>query len=624
MNITFTKLYIQSFMSIGEAEIELQDSGYTLLNGINNKSEDSAKSNGSGKSSLWEALIWCLTGETLRGCKDVENIYLDSGCYVELDFKIDNDIYKVIRTKNHKKYKTNLFLYLNGQNVSGKGIRDTEKILHQYLPDLDSSLLGSVIILGQGLPTRFTNNSPSGRKEVLEKLSKSDFMIEELKKRICNRMTILQQQLRIAEDERLQCRSKIEVSEKMLSEIENSLSSLESKEIYQNIINKVEATLQELQLKYSQLSSLESEINHKVTCLLDERKKIQESQSSEYLELKNKYLTDIADIKSSITTLNIEIQNLNDYIKKAEKVTDICPTCGQRLSNVFKPDTSTQIEELKVKQDLLEKENSNLNILINAQNKELNQVSIKYKEDLDANETSLNTAKLELNDLRSSLTKISVEIDNQNRQKSAADANIKIIETQLEDLSFRKTNLRQDINDLNTNLIRYEEGIKNLNSKISIVRKFETVIKRDFRGHLLAGVIEYINKKAKEYSKEIFNTELIKFELNGNNISISYNGKEYEMLSGGEKQKIDLIIQFSIRDMLCEYLNFNSNLLVLDEIFDNLDATGCEKIVNTISKKLLSINSIYIISHHADELDIPADNYVTIIKEETGISRVKS
>ena len=85
---------------------------------------------------------------------------------------------------------------IDGKDCSGKGIRDSEKLLAQYLPDITASLLGSVIILGQGLPQKFTNNSPSGRKEVLEKLSKSDFMIEDLKSRVTSRRLELQKTIR--------------------------------------------------------------------------------------------------------------------------------------------------------------------------------------------------------------------------------------------------------------------------------------------------------------------------------------------------------------------------------------------------------------------------------------------
>mgnify|MGYP003294812544 CR=1 FL=1 len=167
MKILFQSIHIENFLSIGNATIELNDSGYTLVNGINQNPDDSAKSNGSGKSTIFDAIVYSLTGETIRGSKDVVNIHGNDGALVELNFVVGHDEYKIIRTKDHSKYKTNLKIYINGEDKSGKGIADSKKLLAEYLPDLTSSLLGSVIVLGQGLPQRFTNNSPAGRKEVL-------------------------------------------------------------------------------------------------------------------------------------------------------------------------------------------------------------------------------------------------------------------------------------------------------------------------------------------------------------------------------------------------------------------------------------------------------------------------
>ena len=70
---------------------------------------------------------------------------------------------------------------------------------------------------------------------------------------------------------------------------------------------------------------------------------------------------------------------------------------------------------------------------------------------------------------------------------------------------------------------------------IELINKMETSIKRDFRGYLLSNIILYINHKCKEYAINIFNNDNIEFKLDGNNISISYNNKEYENLSGGER-----------------------------------------------------------------------------------------
>jgi DNA repair exonuclease SbcCD ATPase subunit len=121
---------------------------------------------------------------------------------------------------------------------------------------------------------------------------------------------------------------------------------------------------------------------------------------------------------------------------------------------------------------------------------------------------------------------------------------------------------------------------------------------------------------------DIFHNDKIEFTLDGNLIYIAYNGKQYEALSGGEKQKVDLIIQFSIRDMLCNFLNFSSNILVVDEIFDNLDNIGCQEVINLISTKLSDISSIYIVSHHTD-IDIPCDKELIVIKDKNGVSRLR-
>ena len=196
MHINFSSLKIHNFMSFGDAQLNFDDTGFVKVVGVNENIDDLSMSNGSGKSALSESIIWCLTGDTLRGTKNVKNIYCDDGTYVDIEFYVDSNQYRLIRSKDSKDYKTALQIYINGKDCSGKGIRDSEKLLLDYLPDITTSLLGSVIILGQGLPQRFTQNSPSGRKEVLEKLSKSDFMISDLKDRVSKRKSELNDEIR--------------------------------------------------------------------------------------------------------------------------------------------------------------------------------------------------------------------------------------------------------------------------------------------------------------------------------------------------------------------------------------------------------------------------------------------
>ena len=85
---------------------------------------------------------------------------------------------------------------------------------------------------------------------------------------------------------------------------------------------------------------------------------------------------------------------------------------------------------------------------------------------------------------------------------------------------------------------------------------------------------------------------------------------------------VDLIVQFALRDMLCKYLDFDSNILVCDELFDGLDSIGCNKVVDLIAN-LTNITSIYIVSHRQD-LSLPVDRNLTIVKDARGISSIQN
>lgn len=624
MNICFKSLKIHNFMSFNDAEINLDNQGYTLVSGTNNYKLDSAKSNGSGKSSIWESIVWALTGTTIRGTKDIINKFANDGTFVELQFNIDDIKYKIIRYKEYSNIGTNLKIYINDVDKSGKGIRDTETLLEQYLPDITSDLIGSVIILGQGLPQRFTNNTPSGRKEVLEKLSKSDYLIDDLKNKLTKRKIELSENLREKEDAILSDNSKLSVYNKQLIKYNEDLKNFSDPDDIRADIIALERIKTDIQYKINILTNdfnqreeaYNKELNeyqHWLTVLND-------NIQSEQVHIEQNYNTHSKSIE--VEQLKLQIKSQKEEIAKLDAVKDVCPTCGQKLPDVHKIDTTEQkdtvkrleailIEKTKQLQEIENQKQTKIDEMHKTFNKQTNEIKNNVdalKQEFDNVANDLKAKEKELNDIQSQLSKLELEWENFNSQYEPLMLNIKSTEDAIKQLSEE---------------ILYNNNEKdNIKSHFDIVNKMLTIATRDFRGFLLSEVINFINQKAKEYCKEIFDSEEVEFKLDGNNIFIGYCGKQYENLSGGEKQKIDLIIQFSIRDMLSQFLNFSSNILVLDEICDNLDYIGCQKVMNLISTKLSDISSLFIITHHSDELAIPYDNELMIIKDENGISKL--
>ena len=616
MKIIFKKLIINNFMSFEHAELDLNRVGYFIVKGKNNNLNDSALSNGSGKSTLFEALCWVLTGETVRGTKEVSNLKTGESAEIELTFSVDANDYKIIR----KKKPSSLYLFVNGEDKSGKGIRDTTEILNQYLPDLDSNLIGSVILLGQGLPQRFTNNSPSGRKELLEKLSKSNFMIEDLKDKVSERKKNLNNSLRETEDKILilttEKKNKTEEEQNISIELDNLPSVQVLEEELDSLIkdkNNFEIKLDNLNNKIKELNDLKNSLEE-----------IKEQNQQKLLEcstnINEKYEPKIEIQKNNLNDLNSRLFLLSKQIKEIESISDTCPTCGQKLEGVEKPD----VEPFKIEYEDLLKDKDAVENIINKLNLDLKK---EYEEKIIEREDTVRDFKEKIKEISNEITEVDIERDkivSSNLNKLKLEIAVKEQAIQNREETYNKYNeslksIKESLEKIDLDILYNINEKEQLEKRLTIINKINSALNKDFRGYLLINVIQYIDKIAKYYCKQVFGNNNIEFKLDGNNISILYDNKEYENLSGGEKQKIDIIVQFAIRNMLFKYLNFSSNILILDEVTDFLDSSGVESILNLINNCLKDTPAIYFITHH-DNLMFPYDGEITIIKNENGIS----
>lgn len=618
--IQFKKITVHNFGSYGHAELELQNRGFCLVSGQNNYTKDNAISNGSGKSFIWSAICFALTGETISGIKsNLKNINIEEpDCWVQLDFVYNKDFFSIVR---YITPKSDLKIYRNEIDLSGKGIRESDKKLQELLPDLNKDFIASTIIIGQGMPNKFSSFSPSGRKELLEKLTKSDFMIDDIKNRIHTRQQELSIKLREFEDSLLANKTQLNTYLTSLDKLKNDLNNQVRPDFdlliseYSSNINNLQAILNDNQELIDRFEKESEDTNKKLFNVSEEKSKVSAEELSAYTASYTK-------LANSKTTLDFEIKNLQNDITKLKNIKDKCPTCGQMLPHVHKPDTIAQEQQL---QKLLENKNTTENDILqcNKQHSEyLKQIDDAFSYEINSLNKALSIAKQEIskakltyNNTLTSLEDLKAKYNKLLYDKQNWEASISAKQNEIVKLEGEVSKLTNIIAIVSLSKEDYDQ-------RLAIIKKMELLTRRDFRGYLLTNIINYVDAKAKDYCVTVFGTKELSLSLNGNSLEISYCGKAFDGLSGGEKQRVDLILQLAIRDLLVSYLDLSANILVLDEITDFLDRKSCKAVMKLLEKELNTVESVFIISHHADELEIPVDSEIKVIKNEQGISEL--
>lgn len=619
--LNFEKLILHNFGSYQHTEINLQNKGFCLVTGQNHFKKDNALSNGSGKSFLWNAICFALVGETINGLHtNLKNINVvdDPDCFVELSFQNDADHYVITR---YVTPKSDLKIIKNSIDLSGKGIRESEKKLTELLPELTKNLITSTIIIGQGMPNKFSSFSPSGRKELLEKLTKADFMIEDIKRRVSERQGTLSQQIRAIEDQLLINRSQLSVFESNLRTNEANLAGMQKPDFEAQIkahTDTIEQTKQIINAQVETLAGIQKEQAEVDTALLTAN----QSLAAALAEVHAKYDQTSHDLVQRQAQLQAETDSLRREINRIKAIKDTCPTCGQKIPGTVKPDTLEQEVQLQTLTDQLAKAKSDLHNLQDAEREDQKRVNSEHSALL----TTLNTRNSQLKSLIADFARERRDLEAHITQEQEA-CNRLVYERDTWDARYQQLyravlDNKAAIEKATTTIAEADAAREELSEHCKLVKKMDGLSKRDFRGFLLSNIISYINKKAKDYCEVVFNTRDLEVALDGNDLNISYCGKMFDNLSGGEKQRVDLILQFTIRNMLTAYLNFNSNILVLDEITDFLDKKSCTAILELITKELNTIESVFIVSHHASELELPIDSELVIQKNEIGISEI--
>lgn len=663
MTLNFKKLKIKNFMSIGEADIVFDREGFILIDAINKRIEDKSSSNGSGKSSLFEALIWAITGETIRGFKNIFNKYVTdqkAHCEVRVDFDFKGHSWRVLRAMDREGHKQ-LSISKDGEILPSKGLRDAEELLSNQLPELTMKFLGSTVILGQGLPQRFTNNSPAGRKAVLEELSNADYMITHVKENIQRRKSSLESQLDSAKQAIAAADAKIQVNTVNKKRLELQLDELSKFDVDKanDELKKLEDGGKALNEKLAEVVRDEKIAEQDYLTAKQAEYTIEAAIATKISEIRRKYEEIKAGkLKEIYSNIDIELQkyseeseSISEELRKAKESLEhnraivsggYCRTCGQRLQGV----SQEEIDAAKEKIPEMEEKVRNLDLTLGAKKTfisdlkfkrssaqrtvESEYASVTEEEISKAREEAsrmLDEARANTAILKEAHSKLAFAVTSVNNELSEKRSEYKVLREKVQMHLKNIRDMQADIQRCAGEILISEsdkssqEALRdNLQERISVISSMFTFASRDFRGILLEGIIAQLDSILHSYAEKVYGAPLTKFVQDGNAISISFDGKEYEALSGGEKQRLDVLIQLSLRDLIIQTSGVETNILAFDEIFDALDVTGCEAVMDV----LMDLGKqTFVITHRSKELSIPFDSTLTVIKEADGIAHLE-
>lgn len=649
MNIKFEELDIEGFRSIDRISLNLSDQGIVIVKGINNY-EDLASSNGSGKSSVFEAIIYALFEETSSGDRDIENRILGQGCSVVLKFSIDGVSYKIIRQS--KKGKGTVVLYRNDEDISARNKSDTNKLIISIL-GINKAIFLDSIFLSQNAVTNLPSLSPTARKERLEILTNTDNAINNFK-------TFLKEKQTMYESKHVDCQLEInkingkeeslqQQKDKLQAQINDIKIQIEERNKLGNI-EDLDKQIQEYNVEINAINNQIPELDNQIEMisksineLKNEQKVYEEKRVNKDQEVQNQrdkcndLQKEITRVENVISYNNMDIDRINKEIEKI-KNSDTCPTCGRKYDNVNEEhiqkvieDKNKEIKEFENKniennnyiKDLqleldkeievgknLKKEFENLNSLYNDKNEQVSE-----------QQTNLINTNNQKTQLLNSIQNIQVQIDVINKQKDdilkIEIPNSKQYEDMVQDIDTQLNNLNKLKEDKNNELNELDNYINAIKHCIQLVTK-------DFRTFLLKNSLSYLNKILKDYSSQLFSNEsdLIYISENDNKLDIMLGNATYESLSGGEKTRVNIALLLAQKSLANMIGNISCNIIILDEILGYCDALAENNVINLITKELESLETIYMISHK--EIPIGYDTELIVEKNANGLTRLKS
>ncbi|WIT25854.1 hypothetical protein [Bacillus phage SPO1L1] len=604
------QISIENFMSIKKTSFNFDNRGLVLITGDN---QDAFDSNGAGKSTAFsEAPCWALYGQTIRGYKGdkVVNKNTKKNTVVSLQIEDDNgDLYEVVRARKHSKLKNHVYLYKNGENITGKSDTGTSDMIIDLL-QMDFSTFTNSIMFGQGASKMFANSTDTEQKQILERMLQID-IFKACQEEAKIKVTDLGEKIRKVESDKESIESRLSMHQSNLQELqEKETQAIKSaQEKIDQYTSDIKENQSEIEGAKGEIEDLESDIEVIQNAIKKNQKtldsyKEQEEAHNRLTSDKSSLLRDFKKLEKKILKTRSDLEDL----RSGKSVPEVCEMCGQDLpledtshmQNHLEDTIKKYTDEIKEVRD----EIAELDPLIEKLEKQLKSKEryekdrIKYVETVAEYKGDLklvNSKILSLEKENKNLTKLIKE------QKEAQEIQYTdLIEKEIENIKTAEA----DIEARNNNLEKMSTELEKYNFW------FTAYGNQGIKSILLDSVTPFLNQRANYYLSALsdstmevkFNTQTTlssgekrdKFSVEVSN----ENGEDgYKGSSNGEKRRIDVAVNMALQDLVMSRSNKKIDLIVYDEVFEGLDQIGCEAVIQLLNEKAKWCGTVMVITH---------------------------